>query len=191
MKYGKSFLRKASLLKREKKYLSVRKLNFNLIFRLIKKNFKKKKIIIEGYYPSSHEVNILKFLENASKNRFKILLPVIKTSNHMSFRQWDFNEPLYVNKFGILEPRNSNKEFIPDLIMVPLVAFDNNFNRIGYGKGYYDRSLRKINKIKKNIISLGIAYSFQKCRAIPVNKYDHKLDYIFTEQGIISQTKKL
>jgi len=191
MKYGKSFLRKASLLKREKKYLSVRKLNFNLIFRLIKKNFKKKKIIIAGYYPSSHEVNILKFLENASKNRFKILLPVIKTSNHMSFRQWDFNEPLYVNKFGILEPRNSNKEFIPDLIMVPLVAFDNNFNRIGYGKGYYDRSLRKINKIKKNIISLGIAYSFQKCRAIPVNKYDHKLDYIFTEQGIISQTKKL
>tara|TARA_Y100001970_G_C13744448_1_gene607865 strand:- start:75 stop:650 length:576 start_codon:yes stop_codon:yes gene_type:complete len=191
MKYGKSFLRKASLLKREKKYLSVRKLNFNLIFRLIKKNFKKKKIIIAGYYPSSHEVNILKFLENASKNRFKILLPVIKASNHMSFRQWDFNEPLYVNKFGILEPRNSNKEFIPDLIMVPLVAFDNNFNRIGYGKGYYDRSLRKINKIKKNIISLGIAYSFQKCRAIPVNKYDHKLDYIFTEQGIISQTKKL
>ena len=191
MKYGKSFLRKASLLKREKKYLSVRKLNFNLIFRLIKKNFKKKKIIIAGYYPSSHEVNILKFLENASKNRFKILLPVIKTSNHMSFRHWDFNEPLYVNKFGILEPRNSNKEFIPDLIMVPLVAFDNNFNRIGYGKGYYDRSLRKINKIKKNIISLGIAYSFQKCRAIPVNKYDHKLDYIFTEQGIISQTKKL
>ena len=191
MKYGKSFLRKASLLKREKKYLSVRKLNFNLIFRLIKKHFKKKKIIIAGYYPSSHEVNILKFLENASKNRFKILLPVIKTSNHMSFRQWDFNEPLYVNKFGILEPRNSNKEFIPDLIMVPLVAFDNNFNRIGYGKGYYDRSLRKINKIKKNIISLGIAYSFQKCRAIPVNKYDHKLDYIFTEQGIISQTKKL
>ena len=191
MKYGKSFLRKASLLKREKKYLSVRKLNFNLIFRLIKKNFKKKKNIIAGYYPSSHEVNILIFLENASKNRFKILLPVIKTSNHMSFRQWDFNEPLYVNKFGILEPRNSNKEFIPDLIMVPLVAFDNNFNRIGYGKGYYDRSLRKINKIKKNIISLGIAYSFQKCRAIPVNKYDHKLDYIFTEQGIISQTKKL
>ena len=191
MKYGKSFLRKASLLKIKKKYLSVRKLNFNLIFRLIKKNFKKKKIIIAGYYPSSHEVNILKFLENASKNRFKILLPVIKASNHMSFRQWDFNEPLYVNKFGILEPRNSNKEFIPDLIMVPLVAFDNNFNRIGYGKGYYDRSLRKINKIKKNIISLGIAYSFQKCRAIPVNKYDHKLDYIFTEQGIISQTKKL
>ena len=185
MKYGKSFLRKASLLKREKKYLSVRKLNFNLIFRLIKKNFKKKKIIIAGYYPSSHEVNILKFLENASKNRFKILLPVIKTSNHMSFRQWDFNEPLYVNKFGILEPINSGKNIIPDLVMVPLAAFDNNLNRIGYGKGYYDRSLKKISKIKKNVISLGIAYSFQKCQKIPTNKHDFKLDYIFTEKGII------
>ena len=70
--------------------------------------------------------------------------------------------------------------------MVPLVSYDNKLNRIGYGKGYYDRSLRKINKIKKNIISLGIAYSFQKCRSIPVNKYDFKLDYIFTERGIIT-----
>ena len=70
--------------------------------------------------------------------------------------------------------------------MVPLVAFDNKLNRIGYGKGYYDWSLQKISKIKKKIITLGIAYSFQKCMNIPVNKYDFKLDYIFTDQGIIS-----
>ena len=104
----------------------------------------------------------------------------------MSFKIWVFKEPLYVNKFGILEPKNSIKEIIPDLIMVPLVAFDNRLNRIGYGKGYYDRSLRKISKIKKNAISLGIAYSFQKCRKIPTNKHDFKLDYIFTEKGIIN-----
>ena len=104
----------------------------------------------------------------------------------MSFRSWIFKEPLYVNKFGILEPKNSKKKVIPDLIMVPLVAFDNRLNRIGYGKGYYDRSLKKTNKIKKNAISLGIAYSFQKCQKIPTNKHDFKLDYIFTEKGIIS-----
>ena len=113
-------------------------------------------------------------------------MPVIKSSGKMSFKSWIFKEALYVNKFGILEPVNSEKENIPDLIMVPLVAFDSNLNRIGYGKGYYDRSLQKINKTKKNIISLGIAYSFQKCSAIPVNKYDFKLDYIFTERGIIN-----
>jgi len=104
----------------------------------------------------------------------------------MSFRSWVFKEPLHVNQFGMLEPKNSKKTIIPDLIMVPLVAFDNRLNRIGYGKGYYDRSLKKISKIKKNAISLGIAYSFQKCKKIPVNNYDFKLDYIFTEKGIIN-----
>ena len=104
----------------------------------------------------------------------------------MSFQSWVFKEPLYVNKFGILEPKNSIKEIIPDIIMVPLVAFDSRLNRIGYGKGYYDRSLRKISKIKKNAISLGIAYSFQKCKKIPVNSHHFKLDYIFTEKGIIN-----
>ena len=127
-----------------------------------------------------------RFLEEASKKNFRITLPVIKSSNQMSFKSWAFKDPLYVNKFGMLEPKNFKEKIIPDLIMVPLVAFDNHLNRIGYGKGYYDRSLRKISKTKKKTISLGIAYSFQKCGSIPVNKHDFKLDYIFTERGIIS-----
>ena len=186
MKYDKTYLRNKSLLKRKKKYSKTKKFNFNLIFSLIRKHFHKKKIIIAGYYPSNYEVNILKFLEVASKKNFRITLPVIKPPNKMSFQSWFFQEPLYINQFGILEPKNSKKKVIPDLIMVPLVAFDNRLNRIGYGKGYYDRSLKKTNKIKKNAISLGIAYSFQKCQKIPTNKHDFKLDYIFTEKGIIS-----
>ena len=186
MKYDKSFLRNKSLLIRKKKYLTAKKFNYNLIFRLIRKHFRSKKITIGGYYPSNYEVDILKFLEEVSKKKFKITLPVIQSSNKMSFQSWVFREPLYVNQFGIPEPKNSKKKIIPDLIMVPLVAFDNHLNRIGYGKGYYDRSLKKISKIKKNAISLGIAYSFQRCKKIPVNKHDFKLDYIFTEKGIIN-----
>ena len=186
MRYSKSFLRNESLLKRKKKYFSAKKPKFKLIFNLIKKNFKNKKIIIAGYYPSNYEVNILRFLEAAAKKKFKIALPSIQKSNRMCFKLWTFGQPLRVNQFGILEPQISNKKITPDLIMVPLVAFDNNLNRIGYGKGYYDRSLQKINKIKKSVVYLGIAYSFQKCKTIPVNKYDFKLDYIFTERGIIS-----
>ena len=191
MKYDKSFLRKKSLLLRKKKYLTTKKFNYNLIFELIKKHFHSKRITIGGYYPSNYEVNILKFLEEASQKKFKITLPIIKSSNKMSFKSWVFKEPLYVNKFGILEPKNSKKKIIPDLIMVPLVAFDNSLNRIGYGKGYYDRSLKKISRIKKNAISLGIAYSFQKCQKIPVNKHDFKLDYIFTEKGIINSDYRI
>ena len=186
MKYDKSYLRKKYLIQRKKKYLTANKFNFNLIFKLIREHFYKKKITIAGYYPSNYEVNILSFLEKVSKKKFKIALPVINSSGGMSFKSWIFKEPLYVNKFGILEPKSSKKKIIPDLIMVPLVAFDNRLNRIGYGKGYYDRSLKKINKIKKNAISLGIAYSFQKCQKIPTNKHDFKLDYIFTEKGIIN-----
>ena len=186
MKYDKSFLRNKSLLKRKRKYPTVKKFNFNLIFNLIKKEYGKKKITIAAYYPANYEVNTLRFIEEASKKKFNIALPVIKSRGKMSFKLWVYKSPLYVNSIGILEPVNSEKEKIPDLIMVPLVAFDNNLNRIGYGKGYYDRSLQKINKTKKNIISLGIAYSFQKCSTIPVNKYDFKLDYIFTERGIIN-----
>tara|TARA_Y100000590_G_scaffold15608_1_gene18713 strand:+ start:767 stop:1333 length:567 start_codon:yes stop_codon:yes gene_type:complete len=186
MKLSKSFLRKKSLLKRKKKSLSSKGFNFKLIFNLIKKNFNNKKIVIAGYYPSNFEVNILNFLKEASDKKFKIVLPVTETSNKMSFKPWVYNEPLYVGKFGILEPKNSNKNIIPDLTLVPLVAFDNKLNRIGYGKGYYDRILKKINKVKKKTVFLGIAYYFQKCKSIPVNKHDFKLDYIFTERGIIS-----
>ena len=186
MKYDKHFIRRKSLAKRKKQYFKIKKFNFNLILNLIKKHFKKKKIIIAGYYPSNYEVNILEFLKIANEKRFKIALPIIKPSSQMYFKLWIYKHPLYVNKFGILEPEDTGKEIIPDLILVPLVAFDENLNRIGYGKGYYDRILKKIYKIKKKTMSLGIAYSFQKCKKIPVNKHDFKLDYIFTERGIIS-----
>ena len=131
-------------------------------------------------------MNILSFLEAACNKKFKIALPVIKSKGKMSFKLWVYKNPLYVNSMGILEPDISKKIVIPDLIMVPLVAFDKNLNRIGYGKGYYDRILQKINRFKKKAVFLGIAYSFQKCQKVPVNKHDVKLDYIFTEKGIIS-----
>ena len=191
MRRDKNYLRKSFLLKRRKKYLNSKKFNFNLIFKLIRKNFKNKKIIIGGYYPSSHEVNILNFLEEASKKKFKISLPVVQSSTVMRFRPWILREPLYVSKFGILEPENSKKEIIPDLIIVPLVAFDKKLNRIGYGKGYYDRCLRRISKMKSKALFLGMAYYFQKCKSIPVNTHDFKLNYIFTERGIISSKNKL
>ena len=190
MIYDKSYLRNRSLLQRKRKYLKTKEFNFNPIFNLIKKHFRNKKIIIGGYYPSNYEVDILKFLETAHKKNFQLALPVIessKNSSKMSFESWIFRGPLYVNKFGMLEPEYLKKNIIPDLIIVPLVAFDECLNRIGYGKGYYDRSLRMISKKKKNIVSLGVAYSHQKCQKIPINKYDFKLDYVFTEKGFFKK----
>ena len=186
MKYDKSYLRKKSLIQRKKKHLTANKFNFNLIFKIIKKHFLKKKIIIAGYYPSNYEGDILNFLEKASEKKFLVTLPVIESKNTITFRTWKYKEPLNINSFGIPEPKRTNKAVTPDLILVPLVAFDSKLNRIGYGKGYYDRGLSKIKKNNKNMIALGIAYTFQKCDYIPTKKYDFKLDYILTERGIIS-----
>jgi 5-formyltetrahydrofolate cyclo-ligase len=185
MKNDKSYLRKKSLLTRKENYSKIYNFNFNILFKLIKKNFLNKKINIACYYPSNYEVNTLGFIEQASKRNFKISLPVIRPLGKMSFKPWKFKNPLYVSAFGTLEPSDSQKEIIPDLVMVPLVAYDNQLNRLGYGKGYYDKILEKINRDKKKKIFVGIAYSFQKYQKIPINKHDVKLDYIFTEKGII------
>ena len=101
----------------------------------------------------------------------------------MDFFRWSTNDPLSINKYGIPEP-TSNKKVFPDILLVPLVAFDSDLNRIGYGGGFYDRYIHKIKKNQK-IISIGLAYSFQKVKKVPINKYDFKLDYIVTNKGIV------
>jgi len=72
----------------------------------------------------------------------------------------------------------------PDIILIPLVAFDRNLNRLGYGGGYYDRFIKRISK-KKKIMKIGLALSVQKINKVPINKYDQKLDYIVTNKYII------
>ena len=73
------------------------------------------------------------------------------------------------------------KKIYPDVILVPLVAFDANLNRLGYGGGYYDRIIQKLEN-KKKILKIGLAFSFQRVKKVPIFKYDKKLDYILTEK---------
>tara|TARA_B100001765_G_C19402159_1_gene292805 strand:+ start:82 stop:669 length:588 start_codon:yes stop_codon:yes gene_type:complete len=184
MYVNKSLLRLKYIKKRKKLYSEGIFFSFSKIFSLIKKNFPKRKPSIAGYYPSNFEVNILNFLHKANQKNFRIGLPVIEKDYKMVFKNWIPNDPLYVNKYGILEPKKQNKMFKPDIILVPLVAFDKNLYRIGYGKGYYDRVLKRLS-VNKKILTIGIAFSFQECPLIPTNKYDYKLDCILTERKLI------
>ena len=184
MHVDKSLLRLKFIKKRRKLYSKNYFFSFNKIFFLIQKNFSKKKISIAGYHPSNFEVNILDFLCQANKKNFKVGLPVIKKDYKMVFKYWIPNEPLYVNRYGILEPKKQNITFKPDIILVPLAAFDKNLHRIGYGKGYYDRALRQLSANKK-ILTIGIAFSFQEASFIPTNQYDYNLDCILTDRNLI------
>jgi 5-formyltetrahydrofolate cyclo-ligase len=138
---------------------------------------------IGGYYPSNYEIDDLDILDLLEKKNFKVSLPIIKKDNQMNFYSWSRNDPLKINKFGIPEPVSS-KIFYPDILLVPLVAYDSSLNRLGYGGGYYDRYIEKIEKIKK-VIKIGLAFSFQKISSIPITQYDKKLDFIVTEKEIL------
>ena len=101
----------------------------------------------------------------------------------MNFFSWKKNDVLFVNEFGILEPAKT-KAKVPNIMLVPILAFDKNKYRLGYGKGFYDRYLNKYLKQFKNILTVGVAFSFQRHHNLPVNKNDVKLDFIITEKGI-------
>ena len=98
----------------------------------------------------------------------------------MDFYEWSSKDPLVINKYGIPEP-TSNKIVYPDILLVPLVAYDKYLNRLGYGGGFYDRYIKKIKKRKK-IFTIGLGYAFQKIKKVPINKYDIKLDFIISEK---------
>jgi 5-formyltetrahydrofolate cyclo-ligase len=138
---------------------------------------------IGGYYPSNYEIDDLDILDILGKKNFKLSLPIIKKNNQMNFYSWSINDPLKINKYGIPEPVSS-KIFYPDILLVPLVAYDSHLNRLGYGGGYYDRYIEKIEKVKK-VIKIGLAFSFQKITSVPINQYDKKLDFIVTEKEIL------
>jgi 5-formyltetrahydrofolate cyclo-ligase len=178
----KSKLRKKILKSREKNNKKNIQINFSQILKILKKEKITKKII-GGYYPVNFEVDDLGLLKKFEKKKFNISLPVIKKNFEMDFYQWSFSDPLKINKYGIPEPVTKNIVY-PDVLLVPLVAFDKNLNRLGYGGGYYDRLIAKFFK-KKKIIKIGLALSVQKIDKVPINVYDQKLDYIVTDKNIV------
>ena len=181
---NKDSLRKKYYSIRKKKYYDIKPDFFNPLLKIIKTSYYKKNINLSSYYPCSFEVNVLKLFKKNLQKNIKILLPSLKRNNSMSFYQWNINEVLKINKFGMLEPKEQLNQIIPNIMLVPLLAFDNKKNRLGYGKGFYDRYLKKYLK-NNNIVTIGIAFSFQKHHKLPVSNNDVKLNYILTEKGIV------
>ncbi len=175
--------------KLRKKILDLRKNNYKLInlkYSLLKNILKKFNLLnnkkIGGYFPINYEIDCLKILNKLEKSGHKISLPITRKENKMDFFEWSSKKPLSINKIGIPEPF-SKKKVYPDVLLVPILAFDKHKFRLGYGGGYYDRYIQKIKKIKK-ILIIGIAFSFQEVTKLPITRYDKKLDFIFTENYI-------
>jgi 5-formyltetrahydrofolate cyclo-ligase len=180
----KNKLRKKFFHLRKKNYYEISYNFFSPLFKLIKNKFKKNSFKLALYYPSNFEVDVLKILENNCLSNKDILLPVIQKKNNMNFFSWKKNEVLFVNKYGIPEPIRSTIK-IPDIMLVPILVFDNSKYRVGYGKGYYDRYLTKFLKKYNKILTVGVAFSFQRYHKLTTSKNDVKLDFILTDKGLI------
>ena len=178
----KSKLRKKILKIRKKNNKENIQIDFNQIIKILKKEKIAQKII-GGYYPVNFEVDDLELLKKFEKKNYNISLPVVKKNFQMNFYEWSFSDPLIINKYGIPEPETKNIVY-PDILLIPLVAFDKNLNRLGYGGGYYDRLVKKFSK-KKKILKIGLALSVQEIDKVPIDKYDQKLDYVVTNKNII------
>ena len=167
---------------RKKNYFKNLSIDNNKILKFLNKK-KIKNRIIGGYYPYNYEIDSLNILKKLEKKDYLISLPRISKNNRMKFYQWSFKEPLSINIYGIPEPL-SKKKVNPDILLIPLVSYDKELNRLGYGGGYYDRYLSSIQNHKK-IIKIGLGFSFQRIDKLSTNQYDQKLDYVITEKNFI------
>ena len=171
---AKSEIRKKILNLRIKSYSKNLKLNSKRILSFFRmNNFKKK---IGFYYPFNYEVDILSLVKKLEKKNYSLSLPKIGKNNTMNFYKWSSNDPLSINHYGIAEPI-TKKMTHPDVLLIPLVAFDDKLNRLGYGGGFYDRTIQHFRQ-KDNTKFIGICYPAQIIPKLPRAEHDQKLDFL-------------
>jgi 5-formyltetrahydrofolate cyclo-ligase len=138
-----------------------------------------KKMIIGGYWPIGSELDIKPCLYALSEEGFTCVLPCI-TPQGLVFRQWTPLTPLEKGVFHVLEPSHSGPILFPEVLLVPLLAFDKEGHRLGYGQGHYDRYLHQ-----HKALTIGIGFKGQEVDQIPHQAHDFALDYILTEEGMM------
>jgi 5-formyltetrahydrofolate cyclo-ligase len=141
--------------------------------------------VVSGFSPIRSEINPMPLLRRLAEAGAELALPtIVARGKPLSFRAWTFGQELQRGQWGIREPKPDAPELYPDLLVVPLAAFDRRGHRIGYGAGYYDLTLTAL-RARKPITALGIAYAVQEIDAVPVLPHDAPLDLVLTEREVI------
>ncbi len=139
--------------------------------------------------PIGSEINCIPLLKTMISEGVNICLPIIQSKGApLLFRGWELDDDMQLNSLGVSEPLPSASLAVPDVLLVPMLAFDLEGNRLGYGGGYYDntiRSLRTENKLGGKPLIIGVAFSGQLSKQVRVSSKDEPLDWILTETGAI------
>jgi 5-formyltetrahydrofolate cyclo-ligase len=141
--------------------------------------------VVSGYSPMKSEINPLPLMQSFANAGARLALPVVDgRGKPLIMRAWNFGEPLDTGRWGIREPKPQAPEVFPDILIVPLLAFDRTGHRIGYGAGYYDMTIAKLRAMKP-VVAIGLAFAAQEISEVPFTPRDARLDLVLTERGVI------
>jgi 5-formyltetrahydrofolate cyclo-ligase len=142
--------------------------------------------IVSGYMPMKSEISPLPLMRNLSDAGARLALPVVVGRGlPLVMRAYAFGEPLVKGVWNIRVPPPEAEELAPDILIVPLLAFDRAGNRLGYGAGYYDMTITALRE-KKPVIAVGVAFAAQEVEAVPTTPRDVRLDLVLTEKEAIN-----
>lgn len=140
--------------------------------------------IISGYMAKGSEINILSLMTYLFEQGYQICLPVVLPEQMvLSFRIWDPTLSLQEDAAHVLAPGPDLPEVLPDLLLLPLIAFDDQGHRLGQGMGYYDTTLKSLTQ-QKPITAVGVAYEIQRLDLVPTSAKDYNMDYIITDKTL-------
>ena len=141
--------------------------------------------IVAGYNPQPHEPDIMPFLEFWLQQNGTCCLPVVSGPQQpLVFREWHLSSSLIPGLYGIGVPNEQQPLLIPEVVLVPLLAFDQQGYRLGRGGGYYDRTLSYLRQKNPQCQMIGVAAQAQFTKTLPIDKHDQHLDRVVTEQGM-------
>jgi 5-formyltetrahydrofolate cyclo-ligase len=142
-------------------------------------------MIVSGFMPLKSEINPLPLMRKLAEAGASLALPMVAgRGKPLSMRGWQLGEPLVPGVWGIREPGPGAPEVQPDILLVPLLAFDRSGHRIGYGAGYYDLTITQL-RAQKPIAAVGIAFAAQEIETVPRTAFDARLDLVLTENETI------
>lgn len=141
--------------------------------------------IIASYMPIGTEISTLSTMHALIDSGKEVCVPVVVAKDEpLIFKKWTPDTKMIKGAFGALVPDEA-EQLIPDIVIVPLLAYDDKGNRLGYGGGFYDRSLEQI-AFARGVNAVGFAYSAQRVARLPVEPTDYILDYVVTEKEVLS-----
>jgi 5-formyltetrahydrofolate cyclo-ligase len=140
-------------------------------------------MVVSGYSPIRNEIDPVPLMQKLASQGARLALPTVTARGQsLVFRAWSPNDRLMLGPLGIPEPSPAAAEVVPDIMLVPLAAFDRAGHRIGYGSGYYDHTFAHLRRVK-GVTGIGLAFAAQEIKAVPALPHDVRLDFVLTESG--------